>query len=459
MSYILEIESLDLEGRGVAHRDGKVVFVDGALPGELVRAHTTREKASFDRAKMIEVIRPSSQRTEPPCPNFEMCGGCIMQHLQPAAQVAIKQRVLEDAFQHIGKTKPKQMLAAMHGPYFGYRFRARFSCRYVTKKGGMLVGFRESNGRYVMDMDQCLVIPKHVSDLLRPLRDTLGTLSRPDRLPQIELAVGDNSTVLTLRHMEPLTDSDVQTLRDFGTKYGVTWWLQPKGPETVHPLDPNDADQLFYDLPDYDLRMPFKPSDFTQVNHHINRELIRRALRLLDIQPEDRVADLFCGLGNFSLPMGRTAREVVGIEGSATLTQRATEAAALHGMSESAKFSTLNLFEVDESWLRELGYFDRVLIDPPRDGALAVSKAYAALSLDERPKRIVYVSCNPATLARDAGILVHQGGYELQAAGVINMFPHTGHVESIAVFEAGSTGPLALEGLEQQDSQEPHAAE
>ncbi|MEZ2721024.1 23S rRNA (uracil(1939)-C(5))-methyltransferase RlmD [Paenalcaligenes hominis] len=443
MSDLLEVESLDLEGRGVAHQaDGKVVFIDEALPGELVRAQITRQKPSYNRAKLIEVVRPSAQRVEPPCPNFGVCGGCLMQHLEPTAQVAIKQRALEDAFNHIGKVRPKQLLAAMHGPYFGYRFRARFSARFVQKKGGMLVGFRERNGRYVVDMDQCLVIPKHVSKLLRPLRTSLSTLSRPDRIPQIELAVGDDCTVLTLRHMEPLTESDLHTLREFAKQHHIVWWLQPKGPETAHPLDPEDAECLYYELPDYGLKMPFKPADFTQVNHQINRELIRRALRLLAIEPQDRVADLFCGLGNFSLPMARFAKEVVGIEGSSTLTQRATEAAALHDMSEQAKFSTLNLFEVDAHWLRALGYFDRVLIDPPRDGAFAVAKAYSELSLAERPKRIVYVSCNPATLARDAGILVHHGGYDLKAAGVINMFPHTGHIESIAVFEAGQTGPL-----------------
>ncbi len=453
MSDLLEVESLDLEGRGVAHQaDGKVVFIDGALPGELVRVQITRQKPSYDRAKLVDIVRPSAQRVStPPCPNFGVCGGCLMQHLEPTAQVAIKQRALEDAFKHIGKVQPQQLLAAMHGPYFGYRFRARFSARFVQKKGGMLVGFREKNGRYVVDMDQCLVIPKHVSDMLRPLRTALSTLSRPDRIPQIELAVGDACTVLTLRHMEPLTDSDLNTLREFAAQHNVIWWLQPKGPETAHPLNPEDSDALYYELPDYDLKMPFKPADFTQVNHQINRELIRRALRLLEIQPNDRVADLFCGLGNFSLPMGRFAKEVVGIEGSATLTQRATEAAALHGLSDSAKFSTLNLFEVDVSWLRELGHFDRVLIDPPRDGAFAVAKAYSELSLAERPQRIVYVSCNPATLARDAGILVHNGGYELKAAGVINMFPHTGHIESIAVFEAGQTGPLKMfESLENE---------
>lgn len=452
MSVVLEIESLDLEGRGVAHRDGKVIFVDGALPGEQVKAQITRQKTNFDRAKVVEVLRPSAQRVEPACPNFSVCGGCLMQHLEPSAQVAVKQRVLEDAFKHIGKLTPQQIMAPMHGPYFGYRYRARFSARFVQKKGGMLVGFRERNGRYVVDMDQCKVIPSFVSDLLRPLRAMLSTLSRPDRIPQIELAVGDDCTVFTLRHLEPLSSSDIQSLRDFGKQYNVIWWLQPKGPETVHPLNAEDEDKLYYDLPDYDLRMPFKPSDFTQVNHQINRELIRRALRLLDIQSTDRVADLFCGLGNFSLPMGRFAKEVVGIEGSATLTQRATEAAARHQMSDKASFSTLNLFEVDVEWLKNLGYFDRVLIDPPRDGALAVAKAYSQLSLELRPKRIVYVSCNPATLARDAHVLVKLGGYKLSSAGVVNMFPHTGHIESIAVFEAGDTGPL--DSLESYESKE-----
>ena len=434
---VLTVESLDLEGRGVAHREGKVVFIDGALPGEVVKVRTTRQKSNYDRARVIEVLHASAQRVEPPCPYFGVCGGCLMQHMQPAAQVAIKQRVLEDALHHIAKTKAQQILPPMHGPYFGYRYRARFSARYVLKKGGMLVGFRERNSSYVMDMTQCLVVPKQVSDLLVPLRQLLGTLSTPNRLPQVELAVGDALTVLTLRHMEPLTEGDLEKLRAFAQQHSISWWLQPKGPDTVHPLDPQDEQKLYYDLPDYDLRMHFKPTDFTQVNHQINRELVRKALRLLDLQPHHRVADLFCGLGNFSLPMARTAKAVVGIEGSATLSQRATATAAAHGLEQVATFDTLNLFEVDVEWLRALGHFDRVLIDPPRDGAIAVAKAYAELEAHERPERIVYVSCNPATLARDAGILVHVGGYHLEAAGVINMFPHTGHVESIAVFTAG----------------------
>lgn len=434
MSDLLLIESLDLEGRGVAHKDGKVVFVEGALPGERVRAETVRSKDSYDKARMTELVQRSSQRAEPPCPNFGNCGGCAMQHLEPAAQVAVKQRVLEDSLAHIGKVKPNQVLPPLHGPYWGYRYRARFSTRFVPKKGGVLVGFREKNGRYVVDMTECRVLPPKVSALLGPLRTCLAQLSRPDRLPQIELAMGDQMTALTLRHMEPLTAEDIQRLRAFAQEHDISWWLQPKGPETVHPLERDDADKLAYALPEFDLRMPFRPTDFTQVNHPINRSLISRALSLLDVQPQHRVADLFCGLGNFSLPLARRAAEVVGIEGSATLTQRAGEAALAHGLHEKARFTTLNLFEVDVKWLRDLGRFDRILIDPPRDGAMALVTALTQLAPEERPERLVYVSCSPGTLARDAGILVNEGGYTLQSAGVVNMFPHTAHVESIAVF-------------------------
>ncbi len=434
MSDVLLIESLDLEGRGVAHKDGKVVFVEGALPGERVRAETVRSKDSYDKARMTELVQRSSQRAEPPCPNFGNCGGCAMQHLEPAAQVAVKQRVLEDSLAHIGKVKPNQVLPPLHGPYWGYRYRARFSTRFVPKKGGVLVGFREKNGRYVVDMTECRVLPPKVSALLGPLRTCLAQLSRPDRLPQIELAMGDQMTALTLRHMEPLTADDIQRLRAFAQEHDISWWLQPKGPETVHPLEREDADKLAYALPEFDLRMPFRPTDFTQVNHPINRSLISRALSLLDVQPQHRVADLFCGLGNFSLPLARRAAEVVGIEGSATLTQRAGEAALAHGLQDKARFTTLNLFEVDVKWLRDLGRFDRILIDPPRDGAMALATALTQLAPEERPERLVYVSCSPGTLARDAGILVNEGGYTLQSAGVVNMFPHTAHVESIAVF-------------------------
>ncbi|HEY9278695.1 MAG TPA: 23S rRNA (uracil(1939)-C(5))-methyltransferase RlmD, partial [Eoetvoesiella sp.] len=407
MSEVFDIESLDLEARGVARRDGKVVFVEGALPGERVTARVARRKPSFDTARLETVLKPSSQRVIPACPNFGVCGGCAMQHLEPSAQVAIKQRVLEDALGHIGKVAPAQILPPLHGPAWGYRYRARLSVRLVNKKGGVLVGFREKRGSYVADMTECLVLPPHVSALLTPLRNLIGSMSAPSRVPQIEVAVGDQTTVLLLRHMEPLTGDDISLLRSFAAQHGVTWWLQPKGPDTVHPLDPDDADKLAYALPEFGLRMPYRPTDFTQVNQAINRTLISRALSLLEVQPTDRVADLFCGLGNFTLPLATRARAVVGIEGSQALIDRALDAARQQGLGEHTDFAVLNLFEVDVQWLRDLGHFDRILIDPPREGAEAVARALAALSPEERPKKIVYVSCSPATLARDAGIMVN----------------------------------------------------
>ncbi|HUH39274.1 MAG TPA: 23S rRNA (uracil(1939)-C(5))-methyltransferase RlmD [Castellaniella sp.] len=432
---LLDIESLDLDGQGVAHHDGKVVFVEGGLPGEQVLARVLRRKPSYDKARAERILRESAQRTRPPCPHFEVCGGCAMQHLQPAAQMAIKQRALEDALAHIAKLRPQQILPALQGPDQGYRHRARLSVRLVPKKGGVLVGFRERHSSYVADIRQCLVLPPHVSALLLPLRDVIGRLSRPDRIPQIEVAVGDEATVLLLRHLEPLTDADLRHLRDFAQAHAIVWWLQPKGPDTAHPLHPQDIDRLAYALPAYGLRMHYRPSDFTQVNPYVNQVLVTQALRLLEVQPQDRVADLFCGLGNFSLPLATVAREVVGIEGSAALVRRARDDATRQGLADRSTFAEHNLFEVDAAWLRSLGHFDRMLIDPPREGALALAQALCELSAQERPRRVVYVSCNPATLARDAGLMHHRGGWTLRAAGAVNMFPHTGHVESIAVFE------------------------
>ncbi|MGE4369556.1 MAG: 23S rRNA (uracil(1939)-C(5))-methyltransferase RlmD [Burkholderiaceae bacterium] len=440
---LLDVASMDLEARGVARHEGKVVFVEGALPGERVLATITRRKPAYDTARFERIVKASSQRVTPACPNFGVCGGCAMQHLEPAAQVAVKQRVLEDALRHIGKVNADQILPALHGPTWGYRYRARLSVRVVRKKGGVLVGFREKRGSYVADMTECLVLPRHVSDLLVPLRHLIGAMSCADRIPQVEVAVGDDVTALLLRHMEPLTGADIDLLHVFARRHNVSWWLQPKGVDSVHLLNNDDDGRLAYTLPEFGLRMPFRPTDFTQVNHAINRTLVSRALGLLQVGSTDRVADLFCGLGNFTLPLATRAACVVGVEGSAALTERAGQAARIHGLHDKVSFATLNLFEVDGAWLRNLGYFDRMLIDPPREGAEAVSRALAALAPAERPQRIVYVSCNPATLARDAGILVHSQAYRLASAGAINMFPHTGHVESIAVFErilAGSSG-------------------
>ncbi|HBT33622.1 MAG TPA: 23S rRNA (uracil(1939)-C(5))-methyltransferase RlmD [Pusillimonas sp.] len=439
---ILSIESLDLEARGVARREGKVVFVQGALPGERVQASIVRRKPSFDVAHTEKVLQASSQRVTPRCPNYGVCGGCAMQHLDAAAQVAIKQRALEDALWHIGRVRPARMLTPMHGPTWEYRYRARWSVRYVQKKGGVLVGFREKKGAYVADMHECHVLPRHVSNLITPLRELIGTLSIPRSIPQIEVAVGEDTVVLLMRHMESLSEQDLRLLTQFSDTHNVSWWLQPKGPDTVHPLKPEDADCLAYSLPEFGVRMRFRPTDFTQVNDAINRALVSRALSLLDIAPEHRVLDLFCGLGNFTLPLATRVTAVVGVEGSQTLVARANAAAREHALEDKTQFSVQNLFEVDSGWLEALGHFDRWLIDPPRDGAEAVVQSLACLEARFRPDRIVYVSCNPATLARDAGILVREAGYRLASAGAINMFPHTSHVESIAVFQREAT-PLA----------------
>ena len=432
--FDLHIESLDHEARGVAHLDGKVVFVEGALPGEHVTAQLIKKKPKFNTARAIEVHKTSWLRVQPKCPHFGVCGGCAMQHLTADAQVAVKQRVLEDAFEHLAGVKPEQMLAPIHGPAWGYRFRARLTVRLVPRKGGVLVGFHERRSSFVADMTTCQVLPPSVSALLVPLRHLIESMSTPDRLPQIEVAVGDSVTAMVLRHLEPLTDSDKKLLNAFGLEHRVQWWLQPKGPDTVHLLDGSGQEQLSYSLPAFGVRMPFKPTDFTQVNHQINRVLVSKALSLLDVQSADRVMDLFCGLGNFTLPLARQARDVLGIEGSEVLVARALEAAQINGI-DNARFEARNLFEFTLDDLLALPTFDRLLIDPPREGAVAVCEALANQPLAHRPKRIVYVSCNPATLARDAAVLCHQGGYHLRQAGVINMFPHTGHVESIAVFE------------------------
>lgn len=434
------IESLDMEGRGVGHLQnedgtpGKVIFVEGALPGERVSYQSFRKKPKWEAAAMTELHRESSLRVKPKCQHFGVCGGCAMQHLEPSAQVAMKQRVFEDNLWHIGKVRAETMMRPIFGPTWGYRYRARLSVRNVQKKGGVLVGFHERKSSYIADMTTCEILPPHVSAMLVPLRRLVESLSIFEQMPQIELAVGEDVTALVLRIMAPLTEEDEGKLKVFADVHRIQWWLQPKGPDTVYPFYPVDV-QLHYALPEFGVKMPFKPTDFTQVNHHINRVLVARALRLLEARPEERVADLFCGLGNFTLPIATQAREVVGIEGSTALTERALENARANGLDSKTTFYCRNLFEATTDDFIALGKFDRILIDPPREGAIAVCQAIAGLDGAQKPKRIVYVSCNPSTLARDAGYLVHQGGYVLKQGGVVNMFPHTAHVESMAVFD------------------------
>lgn len=440
----LQIEGLDADARGIARRaDGKVVFVEGALPGERVQARIGRRKNQWEQGTLTALMRESAQRVAPACPHFGLqagaCGGCKMQHLHPRAQVAIKQRVLEDDLWHLAKVRPDMVLPPIEGPAWGYRQRARLSVRWVRAKDEVLVGFHERKSRYVADMRRCPVLPPRVEALLLPLRRLIAAMDERDRLPQIELAVGDDAIALVLRHLVPLAPADRQRLLDFGREHGVQWWLQPKGPDSIEPLEPG-APELAYALPEFGVVMPFKPTDFTQVNGAINRVLVGRALRLLAVQPADRVIDWFCGLGNFSLPLARQAAAVLGIEGSPALVRRAADNAARNGLAAKTRFEARDLFQIGASDLPALGAAARWLVDPPREGAFALAQALAAWQAAPAPgwappRRIVYVSCNPATLARDAGLLVHRAGYRCSAAGVVNMFPHTAHVESIAVFD------------------------
>ncbi len=424
------IESLDQEGRGVARIEGKVIFIEGALTGETVSYSSYRKKPSFELAQVTQIHKPSAMRVQPRCKHFGVCGGCSMQHLDANAQVAVKQRILEDSLWHIGKVKAETILSPIYGQSWGYRERARISVRHVIKKGKTLVGFHEKRSGYVADMQSCEILTPKISALIPLLAELVGGLSIRDKLPQIEVAAGEFVDVLVLRVMEPPSGEDEAALRAFADRHEIQFWLQSGGPDTFVPFHPPDAPALSYSLPEFAVMMPFAPSEFTQVNSALNRVMVSRAMRLLDPQPGERIADLFCGLGNFTLPIARSGTQVLGIEGSAALVARAKQNAAVNGLADNAKFFAMNLFEMTEAGFAALGHFDKLLIDPPRDGALELVKS---LGGPNAPHRIVYVSCSPATLARDAAELV-QRGYVLKAAGVMNMFPHTSHVESIAVF-------------------------
>jgi 23S rRNA (uracil1939-C5)-methyltransferase len=425
----LSVHALDAGGHGIARNAaGKVVFVEGALGGETVDARILRSKPKFDTARATAVLVESSGRRVPPCPYYESCGGCVIQHADTRTQVAAKQRWLEDCLERIGKVEPECMLAPIYGEEWGYRRRARLSVRYVPKRGGALVGFRERRSTFVTDIQGCLVLPPRVSALIPALRELIGRLSVPERMPQVEVAVGDDAVVLVFRHLLPLNGEDHRLLRAFADAHSVQVWLQPRGPDSAAPLHPDPAPELFYTLPEFGVRIAFQPTDFTQVNHAVNQLLVSRAVRLLDPQPGERIGDLFCGLGNFSLPIATRGARVIGLEGSRALVERARANALANGLT--VQFEAANLFEPN---LAPYGVFDKLLLDPPREGAIELVKALPA----GWPKRIAYVSCDAATLARDAGVLVNTQGFRLAAAGVVNMFPHTAHVESIALFERG----------------------
>lgn len=430
-SLQVQIESLDPDGQGVARHEGKTIFVKGGLPGETVTCTLTRNKPSWAVAMVDDVLHAAAERVTPQCPHFGVCGGCSMQHADHRAQVAYKQRVLEDALWHIGRVRPEQVLSPIYAQPWGYRHRARLSARYVRKKGGSLVGFRERQSSYVTDMDSCEVLPPRVSRLIPALRQLIDQLSICEQLPQIELAIGEPEIVLVFRVLAWPNEDDQSLLRAFAEQQQVQVWLQPKGPDTAAPFWPLNPPALRYSLPEYALQFEFRPTDFTQVNHAVNQMLVRRALGLLQPQAGERVADFFCGLGNFTLPMARLGARAMGYEGSAELIARARQNAQANGLAGQTEFAAINLFDAKACAALPSFAGGKVLLDPPREGAVELLKSFAG----REPQRIVYVSCDPATLARDVGFLCGNLGYALRAAGIANMFPHTSHVESIALLE------------------------
>ena len=424
------IESLGHDGRGVTHLDGKAVFIDGALPGEVVSFEYLSSRRKFDEGRVINVQQASPDRVEPKCPHFGLCGGCSLQHMEAGAQIRAKQQVLLDNLRHIGKVEPDSILPPLTAPVWGYRTKGRLGVKDVIKKGKVLVGFREKRSSYVADLSRCEVLHPSVGEKFPALSALLEQLDARSRIPQIEVAVAGDIAALVFRHLDPLGDADITRLKQFAAEQQFRIYLQPGGPESVVPLLPEEK-RLSYRIPAQDIEIQFRPTDFTQINTGINEQMIARVLELLALEPSDRVLDLFCGLGNFTLPMARQAGSVAGVEGESGLVSRARDNALLNGI-ENATFYTANLAEdhTGTSWVGE-GY-NKVLLDPPRSGAAEIMDVLGNIA----PQCIVYVSCHPGSLARDAGVLVNDKGYRLLSAGVMDMFPHTAHVESIALFVA-----------------------
>ncbi len=427
-----EIESLTHDGRGLTHVDGKAVFVHGALAGERVRFRYTRIQRRYDEGVVTEVLTASPRRVTPRCPQFGVCGGCALQHMDPAAQIGMKQEILGDVLRRIGKVEPESWLEPLSAGHWGYRRKARLGVRWVAKKGRVLVGFRERGSAFVADLARCDVLHPSVGERLADLAALIEGLSIRERVPQIEVAQGDGPVVLIFRVLDPPSASDLGRLAAFGEETGLHVYLQEGGVESVRPL-PGQAVDLHYSLPQHGVRIAFEPSDFTQVNLEMNRLMVDQALGLLDPRPDERVLDLFCGLGNFTLPIARRAASVVGVEGDEGLVARAAANARANAL-HNVHFHRADLYGDIElaPWRRES--FHKALLDPPRSGALQVLDLLAETGV----RRLVYVSCYPSTLARDAERLVHGLGYRLRAAGAMDMFPHTAHVESMAVFEKGA---------------------
>ncbi len=427
------IESLSHDGRGVTHLEGKTVFIDGALPGEQVLFQYTSKQRNYDEGHALEVLRASADRVDPRCAHFGLCGGCSLQHLSPEAQIRHKQQAMLDNLKHIGKVEPEQVFDPITAEPWGYRRKARLGAKYVFKKGKVLVGFREKRNSFLADLQQCEVLHPAVGLKLTALQSFISSLEAREKIPQIEVSIGDHKTALIFRHLEALTEADKAALAGFAKAEKVRLYLQSGGPDTVSLLcdgSDNSEAALYYEHPAFNTRVSFHPQDFIQVNTAINRQMVARAVELLELSAADSVLDLFSGLGNFTLPIARTAAHVTGVEGDLPMVERAKKIARANGI-ENTSYHFCNLMGVlqHEKWLRQR--YDKILLDPPRLGAKEVIEHFSRLGA----RRVVYVSCHPGTLARDAGELVHTHGYRLLGAGVMDMFPHTAHVESIAVFE------------------------
>jgi 23S rRNA (uracil1939-C5)-methyltransferase len=428
------IEDLSHEARGVTHHQGKAVFIDDVLPGERVEWSRRKRGKTFDEGKLERLIEASPDRVEPRCAHYGVCGGCALQHLDPLKQIEFKQRQLLEALTRIGHVAPTEVLPSLQADAWNYRRRARLAAKWVAKKERVMVGFRERATPYITDLQRCEVLSQPVDSWILPMSELLTGLSIRDRVPQIEVAVAEGVVALVIRVLQPLTDADMARIREFAARYRVQMYLQPGGYDTIAPID-SDAAELTYSLPEFDVELAFQPTDFVQINGELNRRMVSKAVELLAPTAEETVLDLFCGLGNFSLPLARRARHVVGVEGEAGLVARARANAARNGLANT-EFFTTNLMDdkpLRDAWVTRR--YDKVLIDPPRAGAKEVLPLIAASGAS----RLVYISCHTGSLARDAGILVNEHGFELAAAGVMDMFPHTTHVESMAVFTRKNT--------------------
>jgi 23S rRNA (uracil1939-C5)-methyltransferase len=426
------ITALSHDGRGVASSaTHKTTFISGTLPGEIVTFHLTKKHARYNEGQVVDISNPSVDRITPECPHFNVCGGCSMQHVQMDTQIAEKQKILLEQLKHFGHVAPEELMQPISANAWGYRRKARLGVRYVVKQEKVYVGFREKASNVLTDIETCLVLHPSAGKYIPQLSRLIMSLSLYTTIPQIDIAVGDKSSVLVIRHLQPLNADDLHKLTDFGKNSQLEIYLQPNPPEKISKLWPqDDIHYLSYALPDYALEMRFHPLDFIQVNNEINQLMVKQALNLLAPEPNDTVLDLFCGLGNFTLPIARAAKSVVGIEGSQEMVTRA-QSNALHNKISNTEFYAANLAAIPSAppaWMQQK--YDKILLDPPRTGAKEIIPFFPKFA----PKRIVYVSCNPATLARDAGELVHNQGYKLKKVGIINMFPHTSHIEAIALF-------------------------